>query len=105
MHGDKANFVADLYYKTQQTVKTWEAKASGGKLASVSFSQQMFQTVIQDLLCERGYKVEVWQGSGRKWSVAHRGSPGNLQGCANIFSLNNTHVLCCFLWTVLVSPS
>merc|ERR1711966_476494 len=44
----------------------------------------MFESILRDLLCEQGRKIEIWcstgLGNSQKWEIAQHASPGNLQG-------------------------
>ena len=66
VHDKNAVYVADTYYKTQAAIKTYSG------LTSTSLSPQTYQTTVRDLLCERGYRVELWTGSAGSWTLARQ---------------------------------
>jgi len=75
VHAETALFIADQYFKTQSAVKYPAAGKGVSSMPVVSsaylcLSLQMFSSVVRDLLCEQGKKVEIYAGSKDKWTLS-----------------------------------
>jgi DNA mismatch repair protein MSH2 len=48
-------------------------------LAGLSLHRKLFETVLRDLLLERGdHTVELYEGSGSNWRLTKTATPGKL---------------------------
>ncbi|EGP86933.1 uncharacterized protein MYCGRDRAFT_72798 [Zymoseptoria tritici IPO323] len=76
-HGDDADFIARVQYKTTSVLKTLGRNPG---LPSVTMTVTVYRTFLRDAIFRLGKRVEVLQTSGRNaWKVAKQASPGNLQ--------------------------
>lgn len=73
VHGEHAAFIANEFFHTTTALRVL------GDLPSLGVAGQMFETIVRELLCKRGYKVEVLANERGAWAAVRRGSPGNIQ--------------------------
>ena len=91
-HGDDAMYVARRFYKTTTVVKYYKessnnsSSSSTGKefvLPSVNINQNLFETILRDVLLRaRERTVEVYESergaSSKDFKLTKKGSPGNV---------------------------
>jgi DNA mismatch repair protein MSH2 len=88
-HGDDAMYVARRFYKTTTVVKYYKESNSSsttGKefvLPSVNINQNLFETILRDVLLHaRERTVEVYESergaSSKDFKLTKKGSPGNV---------------------------
>ena len=87
-HGDDAMYVARRFYKTTTVVKYYKESSSSstGKefvLPSVNINQNLFETILRDVLLHaRERTVEVYESergaSSKDFKLTKKGSPGNV---------------------------
>jgi len=91
-HGDDAMYVARRFYKTTTVVKYYKessnnsSSSSTGKefvLPSVNINQNLFETILRDVLLHaRERTVEVYESergaSSKDFKLTKKGSPGNV---------------------------
>jgi len=87
-HGDDAMYVARRFYKTTTVVKYYKESSSPstGKefvLPSVNINQNLFETILRDVLLHaRERTVEVYESergaSSKDFKLTKKGSPGNV---------------------------
>lgn len=76
-HGDDAEFIARVQYKTSAVLKTL-GRSPG--LPSVTMTITVFRTFLREAIFRLGRRIEVLESSGRgQWTVTKQASPGNLQ--------------------------
>jgi DNA mismatch repair protein MSH2 len=76
-HGDDAEFIARVQYKTTSVLKTL-GRSPG--LPSVTMTVTVFRTFLREAIFRLGKRIEVLESSGRnQWKVTKQASPGNLQ--------------------------
>ena len=76
-HGDDANFIARVQYKTTSVLKTLGRNPG---LPSVTMTVTVYRTFLREAIFRLGKRVEVLQASARnQWKIVKQASPGNLQ--------------------------
>ncbi|KXT02100.1 hypothetical protein AC578_6663 [Pseudocercospora eumusae] len=76
-HGDDAEFIANVQYKTTSVLKTLGRNPG---LPSVTMTLTVFRTFLREAIFRLGRRIEVLETSGRnQWKVTKQASPGNLQ--------------------------
>lgn len=76
-HGEDANFIAQVQYKTTSVLKTLGRNPG---LDSVTMTVTVYRTFLREAIFRLGKRIEVLETTGRnKWEVTKQASPGNLQ--------------------------
>ena len=57
-------------------------------LKFVTFTANKFRHILRDLLEQRQSRVELYRGSAGSWSLAKRGSPGNLRAFEDMVDMS-----------------
>ncbi|CAM6104563.1 unnamed protein product [Calypogeia fissa] len=88
VHGINATFIAQTYYKSLTALR--QLGSGSNTITGVSITRSMFETILCDLLLERReHSVELYEGSGSKWSLAKIATPGKLGNFEDILFATN----------------
>ena len=82
VHGQNASNVARFYFSTSGVIK------EDLGLKFVTFTANKFRHILRDLLEQRQSRVELYRGSAGSWSLAKRGSPGNLRAFEDMVDMS-----------------
>ncbi|XP_078490146.1 DNA mismatch repair protein Msh2 [Ciona intestinalis] len=86
-HSKDADLAAKHIFKSSTAVK--ELGKKDAKVPTVFLSQLNFESLARDLLLVMQYRLEVYrQLSNRKWELAYKASPGNLNEVEDILFKN-----------------
>ncbi|KAJ3359777.1 MutS-like protein [Allomyces javanicus] len=83
-HGDDALLIAQEFFKTSSVLK--HLGPASNPLPGCTLSYANFQQLLADALLNRGWKIQIWNSTGRaanQWQLAREASPGNLQQVEN----------------------
>ena len=79
VHGRDAHTVAAEYFKSSAAVKYTAGSSADDRQPYLTFNKTMGSEVLRAALLEQRRRIEVYASTGSSWSLARKGSPGNLQ--------------------------
>lgn len=74
VHEQNATFIATEYNKTHATIKYLALPGRTEKMATQAVSYRQFESIIPDLLLNKGFKVEVYVKDSKAdtWTLAKK---------------------------------